>query len=54
MLRSSLNERSLGENGCMYMYDWVHLLPTWNYNITVNQLHFDIKKLKQTTKNLKK
>ena len=52
MLWSSLNEGSLGENGYMYMYDWVPLLPTWNYNITANQLHFDIKKLKRTTKNL--
>ena len=47
-------EGSLGENGYVYMYDWVPLLPTWNYNIIVKQLHFDIKKLKQTTQKLKK
>ena len=25
------------ENGYMYMYDWVHLLSTWNYHNIVNQ-----------------
>ena len=35
-------EGSLGENGYMYMYDWVPLLSTWNYHI-VNQLYPNIK-----------
>ena len=31
-------DRSLGENGYIYMYDWVPLLSTWNYNNTANWL----------------
>ena len=31
-------EGSLGENGYMYMCDWVPLLSTWNYHNIVNQL----------------
>ena len=31
-------ERSLGENGCVYMYGWVSLLSTWNYHNIVNHL----------------
>ena len=31
-------ERSLGENGYMYMYHWVPALSTWNYHNIVNRL----------------
>ena len=29
----------LGENGYMYMYDWVPSLFTWNYHKVGNQLY---------------
>ena len=32
-------ERSLGENGYMYIYGWVPSLFTWNYHNIVNQLY---------------
>ena len=43
-------EGCLGENGYMYMYDWVPSLFTWNYHRIVNWLYpkqnvFNIKKL---------
>ena len=37
---------NLGENGYMYMYGWVLLLFTWNYQNIVNWLYFNIKKKK--------
>ena len=36
-------ERSLGENGYMYMYSWVPLLSTWMYHNTVNWRYSNIK-----------
>ena len=35
----SLEEASLGENGYMYVYDWVPVLFTWNWHNIVNQLY---------------
>ena len=32
-------EGNLGKNICMYMYDWVPLLSTWNYHNFVHQLY---------------
>ena len=41
-------EGSLGENGCMTMYDWVPSLFAWNYHSMVNQLYpIQNKKLKK-------
>ena len=42
---------SLGENGYMYVYDWVPLLFTWNYYNVVSLLYhstkyFGVKKIK--------
>ena len=34
-------EEGLEENGYMYMYDWVLLRFTWNYDDIVNQLYPD-------------
>ena len=34
---------SLGENGYMYMYDWVASLFTWNYHDVVNHLYSNTK-----------
>ena len=47
-------EGSLGENGYMYMYDWVSLLFTWNYHNIVNWLSFQykIKSFKKGSRNL--
>ena len=36
-------ERSLGENGYMYIQGWVPLLSTWNYHNIVNWLYSIIK-----------
>ena len=36
-------QRSLGENGYMYMHGWVPLLSTWNYHNIVNQLYSNTK-----------
>ena len=36
-------EGSLGENGYMYMYGWVHSLFTWNYHNIINCLYSNIK-----------
>ena len=30
---------SLGENGYMYVYDWIPLLFTWNYYNIVSRLY---------------
>ena len=40
MLYVSLDGKGVwGENGYMYMYDWVPLLSTWNYHNIVKQLY---------------
>ena len=36
-------EGSLGENGYIYIYDWIPLLSTWNYYNIVNWLYPNIK-----------
>ena len=36
-------ERGLGENGYMYMYDWVSLLFMWNDYKVANQLYSNTK-----------
>ena len=46
MLCGSLDGKNLGENGYMYMYGWVPLLPTWNNHNIVNRLYSNIKCLK--------
>ena len=46
MLCANLNERSLGENGYMYMYGWVPSLFTWNNHNTDNWLYPPPKKIK--------
>ena len=43
VMRQPTLERSLWENGYMYMYDRVPLLSTWNYHNIVNQLYSNIK-----------
>ena len=40
-------EGSLGKNGYLYMYGWVHLQSTWNYHNTVNCLHSNTKLIKK-------
>ena len=43
MLYGSLEgERSLGENGYIYMYGWVALPCTWSHHSAVNQLYSSI------------
>ena len=32
-------ERSLGENGYMYIYGWAASLCAWNYHNIINQLY---------------
>ena len=36
-------EESLGEDGYVYMYDWVPLLSTWNYHNIIYQLYSSTK-----------
>ena len=41
---------SLGKNGYMYMYSWVHLLFTWNYHNVANRLYPKTIKIKKNVK----
>ena len=47
------NGKEYFKEECMYIYNWITLLPTWKLHIIVNQLYF-IKKKKMEKENLQK